>query len=259
MRRYKAQVQRLHAIFISHLHGDHYLGLVGLLSTMHLLGRKKPLFLYGPPGLMDILEVHWHVGKTTLGFPMEFEPLHREGLQPLYADSQVATFAFPVKHRIDCWGFRIQEQPLKHKLVREAIEAHQVPIAWRRRIVEGEDYIDESGKIIPNADLTILPRPPKVYAFSADTLYHAGIVDYVKSADLLYHEATFATDMEKRARETYHSTAAQAGQIARMAGVKQLVIGHFSSRYRDTSILVKEAQEFFPETVGAEDGMIFRL
>lgn len=259
MRRYKAQVQRLHAIFISHLHGDHYLGLMGLLSTMHLLGRQKTLHLYGPPGLMDILKVHWHVGKTTLGFPLEFVALHREGLQPLYADSQVATFAFPVKHRIDCWGFRVQEQPLKHKLVREAIAAHQVPIAWRRRIVDGEDYIDDNGRVIPNAALTVLPRPPKVYAYSADTLYHAGMVEFVKNADLLYHEATFASNMEKRARETFHSTAAQAGQIARMAEVKQLVIGHFSSRYRDVNLLVNEAREFFPKTVGAEDGMVFRL
>lgn len=259
LRRYKAQVQRLHAIFISHLHGDHYLGLTGLLSTMHLLGRKKELKLYGPEGLMEILNVHWHFGKTTLGFPLEFTPLVPKQAQMLYTDSQVVVRSFPVKHRIECWGFRVEEQPLKHKLVREAIDRYNVPIAWRKRVVDGEDYVDEFGKVIPNSALTVQPRPPKVYAYSADTLYDANIVPHVKNADLLYHEATFANDMEYRARETFHSTAAQAGQIAKMAEVKQLVIGHYSARYRNIDLLVNEARQYFPDTIGAEDGMCFTL
>lgn len=259
LRRYKAQVQRLHAIFISHLHGDHYLGLTGLLSTMHLLGRKKALHLYGPEGLMEILKVHWHQGKTILGFPLEFVALQPDGRQELYSDSQVMVSSFPVRHRIECWGFRIEEKPLKRKLVREAIDRFEVPIAWRKRVVEGADFVKENGAVIPNSEMTIAPRPPKAYAYSADTLYDVNIVPHIREVDLLYHEATFATDLEYRARETFHSTAAQAAQIAKMAEVKRLVIGHYSARYKNTEVLVNEAREYFPETTGAEDGMCFTL
>jgi len=259
LRRYKAHVQRLHAIFISHLHGDHYLGLMGLLSTMHLLGRKKALKLCGPPGLIEILDVHWKMGKTTIGFPIDFHPLEKGKSELLYEDSQVFVRSFPLKHRIDCWGFRVEEQPLKRKVIKEAVDAHQVPVAWMKRIVDGEDYINPTGHTIPNNKLTRPPRPPKAYAFCSDTAYDERIIDHVKNVNLLYHEATFADAMQYRAKETFHSTAREAARIAKSAEVDQLVIGHYSARYRTTDLLVNEARQEFPATTGAEDGMTFTL
>lgn len=259
LRRSKARVQRMHAIFISHLHGDHYLGLMGLLSTMHLMGRKSKLGLYGPPGLLEILQTHWRLGQTTLGFALDFIPLEKGTTQKLYEDSQCVVHSFPLKHRIDCWGFRVSEQPLKRKIVREAIEKHQVPVAWMKRIVDGEDYVKAGGKVIANELLTHAPRPPKSYAYCSDTVYDERIVPYISRADVLYHEATFEEALMNRAKETFHSTARQAAEIARRGEVGKLIIGHFSARYKNTEKLVNEARQIFSETIAAEDGLVITL
>lgn len=259
LRQHKAPVQRLHAIFISHLHGDHYLGLVGLLSTMHLLGRKAPLHLYGPPELEEILNVHWKHGRTTLRFPLLFSPLTLGESQTLYSDSQVFVQSFPLKHGIPCWGFRVEEQPLKRKVNRAATDHHSVPKHQMRSVVDGADFVNEAGEIIPNAELTFAPRPPKAYAYCSDTAYSEAIIPSIKGVDLLYHEATFAESLKVRAKETMHSTASQAGRIAAQAQVKQLIIGHYSARYRTTDLLVDEARQEFSNTIGAEDGLVLQL
>jgi len=259
LRRRKARVQRMHAIFISHLHGDHYLGLMGLLSTMHLMGRRSKLKLYGPPGLLEILQTHWRLGQTTLGFELDFTPLVKGESQQLYTDSQCVVHSFPLKHRIDCWGFRVSEQPLKRKVIREATDQHKVPVEWMKRIVDGEDFVKENGELVPNSILTHAPRDPKVYAFCSDTIYDERIVPHIKGADVLYHEATFEDALIVRAKETFHSTATQAARIAQMAEVGQLVIGHFSARYKNTEKLVNEARQVFAETIAAEDGLVITL
>lgn len=259
LRRYKARVQRIHAIFISHLHGDHYYGLMGLLSTMHLMGRRAKLELYGPPGLLEILETHWRLGRTSLGFELDFQPLEKGKSQKLYSDSQAVVHSFPVKHRIDCWGFRVSEQPLKRKVIREATEKHAVPVTWMKRIVNGEDYVKESGEVVPNDILTNAPRPPKSYAYCGDTVYDESIIPHIKGVDVLYHEATFADLLAARAKETFHSTARQAGMIARQAEVGQLVLGHFSARYKNTDVLVNESRQEFKATIAAEDGLVISL
>lgn len=259
LRRYKARVQRMHAIFISHLHGDHYLGLMGLLSTMHLMGRKSKLALYGPPGLLEILQTHWRLGQTTLGFELDFTPLEKGSAQKLYEDSQCVVHSFPLKHRIDCWGFCVREQPLKRKILREAIEKYRVPVIWMKRIVDGDDFVNENGEVISNSLLTHAPRPTKSYAYCSDTMYDERIVPYISGADVLYHEATFEEALLKRAKETFHSTARQAAEIARRGEVGQLVIGHFSARYKNTEKLVNEARQIFNETIAAEDGLVIQL
>lgn len=259
LRQHKAPVQRLHAIFISHLHGDHYFGLVGLLSTMHLLGRQAPLHLYGPPGLEEILNVHWKHGRTTLRFPLCFFGLTENKTEVLYEDSQVFVRSFPLKHGIPCWGFRVEEQPLKRKINRAATDRHGVPKYKMRSVVEGNDFVNEAGVVIPNAELTFDPRPPKSYAYCSDTAYSPAIVPHISGVDLLYHEATFAEAMKVRAKETMHATARDAGRIAAQAKVNQLVIGHYSARYRNIDLLVDEAREEFSNTIGGEDGMVLQL
>lgn len=259
LRRYKARTQRIHAVFISHLHGDHYLGLMGLLSTMHLMGRRAALKLYGPPGLMEILRAHWHHGQTTLGFDLVFIPLEKGAEQKLYEDSQTVVHSFPLKHRIDCWGFRVAEQPLKRKVIREAVKRHEVPVAWMKRVVAGEDFVNEKGVVVPNTELTHAPRPPKEYAYCSDTMFDERIVQYIKGADVLYHEATFAELLRARAKETFHSTAKDAAEIAKQANVTKLVLGHFSARYKSTDVLVNEARQIFKSTIAAEDGLVIEL
>lgn len=226
---------------------------------MHLLGRKTPLKVYAPAGLMEIFKVHWKMGKTTVGFPIDFHALAPGKAEELYADSQVFVRSFPLNHRIDCWGFRIEEQPLKRKVNKAAVEAHAVPVAWMKRIVDGEDFVNAGGETIPNTELTRPPRPPKAYAFCSDTCYDESIVPHIRGVDLLYHEATFAEAMKQRAAETYHATARQAGSIAQKAEVKQLVIGHYSARYRSAQPLLEEARAVFPNTVAGEDGLTLTL
>ncbi len=259
LRKAHAPLQRLNAVFISHLHGDHYLGLMGLLSTMHLLGRQKPLLLYGPPELIDVLKLQWHVGRTTLRFDLQFTPLKEGEVQELYEDEHIRVRSFPLRHRIPCWGFRVDEQPRRRKIRKEELAEYRIPLAWIKRIIDGEDYQTPDGRMIPNEVITQPPLPPRSYAYCSDTAYEESIVPNIKEVDALYHEATFTEMHKARARETYHSTAAQAATIAGLAGVKHLYIGHYSARYRETEPLVTEARAVFEATTAAEDGDIIRL
>ncbi|TVR41337.1 MAG: ribonuclease Z [Cryomorphaceae bacterium] len=259
LRKAHAPLQRLNAVFISHLHGDHYLGLMGLLSTMHLLGRQKPLLLYGPPELIDVLKLQWHVGRTTLRFDLQFTPLKEGEVQELYEDEQIRVKSFPLRHRIPCWGFRVDEKPRRRKIRKEELARYRIPLAWIKRIIDGEDYPSPDGRIIPNEVITQPPLPPRSYAYCSDTAYDERIVPNISGVHALYHEATFTEAHRARAKETYHSTSAQAAMIAKLASVKHLYIGHYSARYRDTEPLVTEARDVFEATTAAEDGDVIRL
>jgi ribonuclease Z len=259
LRRFEAPVQRLHAIFISHLHGDHYLGLMGLLSTMHLLGRKNALQLIGPPELKQILDLQMHVGKTTLGYALNFTPLIPGESQLVYEDNVVSVTSFPLKHRITCWGYRIDEKPFRKKLNKQALAKYKLPVSWMKRVIEGENFVSESGEIIANELITEEPESPKSFAYCSDTMYDERIVLHIMGVNLLYHEATFAEDQARRAKETFHSTGKQAAQIAKMAGVNQLVIGHYSARYHTPDTIANEARLVFENTIAAEDGMKIRI
>ncbi len=241
-------------ICISHLHGDHYFGLIGLLSSMSLSGRKDTLYLIGPPALNEIINLQITHGGISLNFSIDFIATNPN--QPSFV-TQTNLFSiesFPLKHRIHCTGFLIKELPKELHINLEAIQFYKVPVSLLNDLKKGADFITENGETIANHLLTTPAHPSYSYAFCSDTIYDPEIVHYIKNVDLLYHEATFMKNLEERAQLYYHSTAEQAGKIAQQANVKKLIIGHFSSRYDNLEMLLKEAQEVFENTVLAIEG-----
>jgi ribonuclease Z len=257
--RYKVRAHRISHIFISHLHGDHYLGLMGLLSSLHLQGRTSELHLYGQQDLMDILDLQLRLSNTTLRFNLIFHAVRHYLGGVVFEDDHMQVKSIVMNHRIPCTGFLFREKPRPRKLLINKIRQHAIPIEYFSRIKEGEDYRDEDGRVIPNQELSVAPPAPKSYAFCSDTLYDRTIATEVRGVDLLYHEATFTSDLQERAETTYHSTARQAALLAREAGVRKLLIGHFSARYKELAPLLREAREVFPETELAIEGRRFSI
>lgn len=259
MLRFRIKPMKIRHIFISHLHGDHYLGLPGLISSMHLMGRKEGLTVYGPPELKEILDFQFKVSETHLNFPLYFVETNPNGKNLLTESGGFKIYSFPLRHRIPCTGFLLVENPPRRKLRPEMMKAYQVPVDAFKSIKMGEDFIRDDGTRIANAVLTHPGASPITYAYCSDTSPDEGVLEHIRGADYLYHEATFLHELLERARETYHTTALQAGEIALKAGVKQLFIGHYSSRYRDIKPLVDEAVLQFQNTQAVEDGMIIQL
>ena len=244
-------------VLISHLHGDHYLGLMGLISSMHLQGRRTPLYLHGPTELREVIELQLRVSRTYLRFPLHFStPEHRTGA-PVFADNRVEVTALALEHRLECTGFLFRETPRPRKLRLDMLD--RIPLYSRRSVAAGEDLLLPDGSIMANAELTMDPPATRAYAYCSDTAYLPDLAPALHGVDLLYHEATFTTALEARAKETKHSTARQAALLAKEAGVKQLLLGHFSSRYKSTEELVAEAREIFPNTLAAEEGRTFQV
>jgi ribonuclease Z len=243
---------RIGQVFITHMHGDHYLGLMGLISTMHLLGRLAPLGVHGPPELREVIEVQLRASSTRLRFPIRWNVLAHASGTVVHSDERITVTSLALKHRIPCVGFVFREQQADRPLQRDRL--HLIPHFKRQAVKKGEDLRFPDGTTIPNAELTLDPPPPRAYAYCSDTAYEPALVPYLAGVDLLYHEATFASDLEQRARETFHATAAQAATIAREAGAGHLLLGHFSSRYKHPGILLREAQAIFPECTLAVDG-----
>ncbi|MCB0430467.1 MAG: ribonuclease Z [Flavobacteriales bacterium] len=259
LRRHKIRIQKIQAIFISHLHGDHYLGLPGLVSTMSLLGRNTPLTIYGPEALKEIMDMQLKYMDGHMSFELNIVPVQPESGIVIYEDEKVTVSSIKLYHRIPCTGFLFKEKPLPANIRKEAIEAYDIPIQAIPGIKEGDDFTDDSGRIIPNRDLVIPSPPPRTFAYCSDTAYQELLLDDIRNADLLYHEATFLSEHEERARETFHSTAAQAATIARKAGVSALVVGHFSARYKDLTPLLEEAAAIFPNTRLAQEGQYYDI
>ncbi len=257
LRRYKVRFQRIERIFISHLHGDHYLGLIGLISTLHLLGRTKELHLHGPPPLQEIIEGHLLHSGTYLRFPLHFHPLEKEGV--VHEDNVLRIETIRLDHRIPCWGFLFREKPKKRNIRKDKIAEYGLTIPEIRNIKEGAGHKDQSGRLVPNEELTLPPPRACGYAFCSDTRYDEELPEKLRDIDVLYHEATFLKELEERARETYHSTAGQAGKVAKEAGVRRLILGHYSARYRDTGPFLEEARECFPRSELAWDGKVIRV
>jgi len=255
LRKYKIKFQRIDHIFISHLHGDHYLGLMGLLSSMHLLGRTKDLWIYCPAGLDEIIQVQLKHSATVLNYPIHFR-FHDAGKQELlFEDEKVSVQTILLNHRIPCCGFLFREKKKPRSLNREALELHKVPISALHGIKNGDDFISEDGTRIPNAVLAHAEIPAYSYAYCSDTCYDDSVIRQVTGVDLLYHESTFTEEMKKRAKETYHSTAQEAATVALKADVKKLLLGHYSARYTDLSPLLREAQAVFPNSELAHEGL----
>lgn len=259
LRKFSIKFQRIDHIFISHLHGDHYLGLPGLLSSMHLLGRTEPLHLYAEQGLKDILDANNMHSHTVLHFPLVFHPLNPGLSEVLYDDRKITVRSFPMKHSIPCCGFLFEEKPRARKLIKEQLEKYNVPIADMESLKAGADFKTSAGEIIPNNEITMPAAPSRKYAYCADTIYFEDIIPAISNADLIYHEATFTEDMKDRAKQTMHCTAKDAATIALKAKVKKLIIGHFSARYKELTPLLEEAQQVFPNTVLAAEGTTFNV
>lgn len=259
LRKYKIRFGKINNIFISHLHGDHVFGLYGLLSTFNLMGRENPLTLYAPENYSRLLNSHLQDFDINLNFRIEFKPLKGKDPVNIYEDKYVVITAFPLKHRIDSFGFLFREKPADRNIIKECIEKYSIPVARIPEIKKGADFITDNGTIIENSCLTLPAAEPLSYAYCSDTAYFKRLAGFVKGVDLLYHEATFDKSMHELASQTCHSTTADAARIAKMANAKTLVIGHFSARYKDISTLVKEAREIFPNTIPAIDGTTYNI
>ena len=259
MNRYKIKFHRINHIFISHLHGDHYLGLVGLLSTMHLQGRTSELHIYAQEPLKEIVDVQLKYSETLLRYPLHFHFLDPTKAGLIFEDETIEVKTIILNHRIPCTGFLFTEKAGLRKLIKEKLEEHQIPVTFYHDLKCGKDYKSPEGKIISNATLTNDPKPARVYAFCSDTCYDERILPSIMNVDLLYHEATFLNDKAARAKETFHSTAGQAALIAKKANAKRLIIGHFSARYKNLYPLLEEAREVFSETTLAIEGDSFKI
>ena len=257
MLRFDIKPSRIDHIFISHLHGDHYLGLVGLLSSMHLNGRKKELKLFGPGHLLEIINLQLKYSETTLQYPIEFTITNTDRAEVIVDNEDVTVETIPLDHRIACTGFLFREKKRQRKLLKDKLEELQVPVQYYTALKKGKDYTAEDGTIYKNDTLTIDSEQPKAYAYCSDTIFNPQYFQQIDNVNLLYHEATFLHNMLDRAGETFHTTALQAGQIAAQTQAKKLLIGHFSARYKNLDELLDEAKSVFPATELAIEGRTF--
>jgi ribonuclease Z len=259
LRRYSVKFSRINHIFISHLHGDHYFGLIGLLSTYALLGRQNDLHIYSHSELPEILKPQLEQLQNDIIYKIIWHPLNFKKPVVILDDEKVTISSFPLKHRVSCCGFLFSEKQGLRNIIKEKIEEYHIPIRDIQYIKNGANYIDPNGKIIPNEELTLPLKSPRKYAFVTDTIYLPKLKEILEGVNLLYHEATYDKRMQKRAKETFHSTAEQAAMLAQSCNAGQLVIGHFSARYKDISVLIEEATSVFPSTVIAEEGMVIKI
>ncbi len=255
MSAYKIRRNKINHIFISHLHGDHYFGLVGLLTSLGLNHRTQELNIYSPEALKEIIDLQLNVAKAHLPYPLHFHVISNEGF--LFEDKKISVECFRVNHRIECWGFIFREKKNLRKLDIKKVRKYNIPSSFYESLHEGKDFISPSNQIIKNEILTTATVPPKGYAYCADTSYFEPIAEKIKGIDLLYHEATYLHIFEEKAASRFHSTARQAAMIAKKAGVKKLLLGHFSSMYETLEEFKAEACEVFENSEIAEEGTCY--
>lgn len=260
LRRQKLKFSRLGHIFISHLHGDHCFGLIGLLSTFDLLGRTATLHIYSPgKDLEDLLHPWLDYFCRGMSYAVEFHAVNPKERAVIYEDRTLTVETIPLRHRVPCCGYLFREKPLQPHIRRDMIDFLGIPTYAIHRIKAGEGWTDAEGREWKHEQLTTPAAPARAYAYCSDTSYLPQLAEQLYQVDLLYHEATFTDDAEKRAVETYHSTASQAARLARDAQVKRLLLGHFSARYDNESLHLSEAQSLFPATTLAREGMCISL
>lgn len=259
LRRSRLNFSHLQAIFLTHLHGDHVFGLLGMLSTFGLLGRLQDLHIYGPQDLQRIFQPQIDYFCTDSPFRIILHEIGTNTPQTIYEDRSVAISTIPLKHRIPCCGYLFQEKPTSRHIRRDIIDFYKIPISQINNIKSGMDWTTEDGTFIANEQMTTPPDPVRSYAYCTDTAYRPQLADLLQNVTCLYHEGTFSQEHALLAKKTFHSTAAQAAQVAFDAHAEQLVLGHFSARYKSEDILLHEATKIFPNTTLAEDGMKITL
>lgn len=249
LRRAKAKFSKINHIFISHLHGDHVFGLIGLISTLQLLGKETPLKIFGPKGIQDFIMNQLRHTQSNCSFEIDFIELEGKSSVKIFEDEKVEVYTIPLNHRIYTNGYLFKEKPKKRKLNIEAVQQYpEILTCDYDNLKNGRDFVLESGEIIPNEKLTLDPDPSRSYAFCSDTRYKPDIVPIIQGVDLLYHESTFLSDLQDMADYTGHSTAKEAATIAKDANVGKLVLGHFSNRYHDLNVMLDEARPIFENT-----------
>ncbi|NJL74645.1 MAG: ribonuclease Z [Saprospiraceae bacterium] len=260
LNKYDIRRSRIHQIFISHLHGDHIYGLPGIITSYSLLGREKPLDIFAPKGLEEWINLTLKHSYAYLTFKVRFHTFDCDQSTLVFENESVEVWTIPLKHRIPTCGFLFKEKQQSRRIIPEQIVAHQIPVTAIKKIKqEGADFVTANGKVIPN-DLLTLPAPvPRAYAYCSDTAYTESIIPIIQETDLLYHEATYLSLHEDQTLISLHSTAREAAKIAKLANVKQLLIGHFSSRYRDIDALREEAATIFPNTLLAKEGLVLEV
>lgn len=260
LRKYKVKFSKIKHIFISHLHGDHVFGLIGLISTFRLLNRETEITVHGPKGIKEFIITQLRLSESFAGYPIKFHELSSKMSELIFEDKKVAVYTIPLSHRIYTNGFLFREKLGERKLSMTKINKHsEIEICDYQNLKNGKDFKLENGNIIKNSDLTAAPNKPLSYAFCSDTSYNESIIPIIKNVNLLYHEATFLNDKIDLAKTTKHSTAEQAATIAKKSEVNQLIIGHYSSRYKSTDDFLTEAQAVFKNTQLAKEGKVITI
>ncbi|MDO5654881.1 MAG: ribonuclease Z [Flavobacteriaceae bacterium] len=250
LRKIKAKFSKINHVFISHLHGDHIFGLIGFISSLMLLGKTTPMHIFGPLGIKDFIENQLKHTQSHCNFDLIFYEMDFFDSRLIFEDKKVEVYNLPLDHRIYCNGFLIKEKPkLKNLKIQEVLKFPEIETCDYLNLKLGKDFKLSSGQIIPNELLTYPQEKPLSYAFCSDTRYRRELVDLIQNVDLMYHEATFGSELEEMAKKTGHSTARQAALIAREANAGQLILGHFSNRYREFNQLLNEAKEVFPNSI----------
>ena len=260
LRRFHIPYNKINHIFISHLHGDHFFGLMGFLSTLSLQGRRGQMHIYADSRLQEMVEGQLKLMRSRFLFPLVFHALSRKE-EVIYEDRVMTVTAFPLKHCYEApvCGFLFREKERERTIRKDMVSAWKVPVAFMQYLKVGKDYITPEGEVIANQRLTVAPPPSRSYAYMTDTLFRESFADYVRGVDLLYHEATYGKADEALLKDNGHSTAEQAAKLACLAGAKKLLLGHFSARYTDPSVLLPEARSIFPDTFICSDGDVFDI
>jgi len=257
LRKYQLSFQRISHVLISHLHGDHYYGLIGLITSMHLLGRNKGLHIYAHEPLKEIINIQLSASNTNLNFPLFFHLLPIDEEKVLFKDDNVEISNFQLDHTINCSGFLFKEISSKRKIINEKIDEHKIPNNKIDEIKNGANFINMNNQVIENSELTSIVSDLHSYAYCSDTRFSSRIIPIISDVDVLYHEATFSKELGERAIETGHSTTKDAANIAKQAKVKKLLIGHYSKRYKDLNILLDETRQYFNNSYLTKEGDVF--
>ena len=259
LRKNRIRFTAINQIFISHLHGDHFYGLIGLISTFSLLNRHNSLTIYGPVGIKEVIKLQLKLANSWPQYELKFVELKSKKSEVIFEDKRVIVKTIPLKHRVYTNGFLFVEKPKERKLNVDKVQEYEIETCYFQNIKNGRDITLEDGRVIPNAELSFDPPAPRSYAFCSDTVYTESIIPIIKEVEVLYHETTFLNSEEHLAEKTMHTTAKQAAMIAKKANVKQLVLGHYSTRYESIKAFKKEAEEIFDNVLLGDDGVVFNF